>query len=430
MFQILSVKSSIRAIICLCCFMCVVSSYAERNDSVAHWGWQFDVNPSKILRTDEYVKMWLKKQNAWAVDAQLRYLTQPKDSDAFAHDFGFPTFALGVSYHHYDGVTMHKDASPVWGMAQEVDYDSHLGNMLTVYGAFERSMLRSRHWELDYALGMGVGYTKHKYNPVGAIDNEMIGSRWLIYFGAGVHATYHFTRDWGIKAGVEFKHHSNGALNRPNKGSNSLGPMVGVVFTPGYEEARGSSEVTVPQSDAWKQPFERYWYLDFSLGFGGKVPLEDWQLTQFNTPPSDTEYRTDRFKLYAAYSLQADVMRRYARRWASGIGVDLFYGSYADHVATLDEAQGYAERHSPWSVGIAAKHQVFYHRLSLAFSLGFYLHRQMGHQAEILEKPYYERIGLKYELPHLGGLSVGCVVKAHLTKADYTGLLLSYPLKF
>ena len=261
-----------------------------------------------------------------------------------------------------------------------------------------------------------------------AIDNELIGSRWLIYFGAGVHATYRFAHGWGVKAGVEFKHHSNGALNRPNKGSNSLGPMVGVVFTPGY--GASVSERTMPQQSAWGKPFERYWYLDFSLGVGAKVPLEDWQQTQFHTPQSSPDYRTDDFKLYAAYSLQMDVMRRYARRWASGIGIDLFYGSYADHVASLDAAQGYTDRHSPWSVGIAAKHEVFYHRLSLAMSLGFYLHRQMGHQAKIIEKPYYERIGLKYEIPRLGGLSIGCMVKAHLTKADYTELTLSYPLRF
>lgn len=421
-------KSFVRAIACLCCFACAVSLFAERNDSVAHWGWQLDVNPSKVLRTDEYVRMWLKKQGAWAVDAQLRYLTQPKDSDAFARDYGFPTFALGLTYHYYGGVTMHKDARPVWGMAQEVEYDSHLGNTVSVYGSFERPLLRRRHWEVDYALSMGVGYTNHKYNRVDAIDNELIGSRWLIYFGAGVHATYRFAHGWGVKAGVEFKHHSNGALNRPNKGSNSLGPMVGVVFTPGYGES--VSDRSMPQQSAWGKPFERYWYLDFSLGVGAKVPLEDWQLTQFHTPQSSPDYRTDDFKLYAAYSLQMDVMRRYARRWASGIGIDLFYGSYADHVASLDAAQGYTDRHSPWSVGIAAKHEVFYHRLSLAMSLGFYLHRQMGHQAKIIEKPYYERIGLKYEIPRLGGLSIGCMVKAHLTKADYTELTLSYPLRF
>ena len=410
--------------------------------SAEHWGWQLDVNPCWILKADEYVSKWLKKQDAWAVDAQLRYRSLPSDNDAFAHDFGYPTLALGLSYHHYDGVVMHKDANPLWGMAQEVDYDSHLGNTVTLYGAFERPLFSNKHWELDYAMSVGLGYTGHKYNPVDAVDNELIGSHLLVYFGAGVHATYHFARNWGVKAGVEFKHHSNGALNRPNKGANALGPMIGVVWTPStpmtpptplggertWSVKRGAW--SVERGDFENTPFQKSWYMNFSLGFGGKVPLEDWQVTQFQTPPSDPDYRTGDFKLYAAYSLQADLMRRYARRWASGIGFDLFYGSYADHVASLDAAQGYTDRHSPWSVGIAAKHEVFYHRVSLAMSLGVYLHRQMGHQAKELETPYYERIGLKYQIPRLGGLAVGLGIKAHLLKADYTELVLSYPIKF
>ena len=168
-------------------FLFAVSLYAEENDSVGrtppaplggengertwsvkhevwnvkreavsaeHWGWQLDVNPCWILKADEYVSKWLKKQDAWAVDAQLRYRSLPSDNDAFAHDFGYPTLALGLSYHHYDGVVMHKDANPLWGMAQEVDYDSHLGNTVTLYGAFERPLFRSKHWELDYALSV------------------------------------------------------------------------------------------------------------------------------------------------------------------------------------------------------------------------------------------------------------------------------------
>ena len=207
--------------------------------SAEHWGWQLDVNPCWILKADEYVSKWLKKQDAWAVDAQLRYRSLPSDNDAFAHDFGYPTLALGLSYHHYDGVVMHKDANPLWGMAQEVDYDSRLGNTVTLYGAFERPLFRSKHWELDYTMSVGLGYTGHKYNPVDAVDNELIGSHLLVYFGAGVHATYHFAQNWGVKAGVEFKHHSNGALNRPNKGANALGPMIGVVWTPSTPQGEG-----------------------------------------------------------------------------------------------------------------------------------------------------------------------------------------------
>ena len=110
-------------------------------------------------------------------------------------------------------------------------------------------------------------------------------------------------------------------------------------------------------------------------------------------------------------------MYRYARRWASGVGADVCYGTYADR---SDELQDGTDHVSPWSLGLSARHEVFYHRLSLAMSLGCYVYRHMGSNAREAEKPYYEYIGLRYSIPHAGGLYVGGSVKAHLTKADLT----------
>ena len=109
------------------------------------------------------------------------------------------------------------------------------------------------------------------------------------------------------------------------------------------------------------------------------------------------------------------------------MGADLFYGTYSRHIAEMDAAAGV--RHSPWSFGLSAKHAVFYHNLSLDMSLGYYLYREMGTGAKALEKPYYEHIGLHYTLRALRNLTVGINIKAHLTKADLTELVVSYPVK-
>lgn len=123
-------------------------------------------------------------------------------------------------------------------------------------------------------------------------------------------------------------------------------------------------------------------------------------------------------------------MRRYARRWASGVGVDVFYGSYAKRVQALDAThpEGSTLRHKPWSIGIAAKHEVYYGNLSMYVSLGYYLYRHMGLTAKTEETRYYERIGLKYTLPRSGGLYIGAGVKAHRTKADLTEVIVGVNL--
>ena len=298
-----------------------------------------------------------------------------------------------------------------------------MGNAIALYGAFSRPFFRRHRFETDYTLSYGVAYTRTKYDPRNNIDNELIGSRWLIFFGIGFHATYHFARYWGLRAGIEYWHLSNGALNRPNKGANFLGPSVALVYHPYYEQTMQGV------ATRYNPVFEKKWYGQITLGIGAKTLNEDWQITQFRTPSDEQNYRTDKFKRYVCYSFHADMMYRYARRWASGVGVDVFYGSYAKRVKELDEAAGSGYRHSPWSVGIAARHEIFYHNVSMPVSLGFYLYRRMGENAKAVEKPYYEHIGLHYTFPCLGGLKIGINVKAHLAKADYTEFVVGYPIR-
>lgn len=400
-----------------------INSDAAVKDSLTHLGVEIDVNPGTVISMDEYQKKYMKTKDCYTVGFKINYMSLPNDSDAFASDFGFPTISIGLRYSYNNRVRMKRGKDPSWGKLEPVDYCSRLGNTVTLYGSFARPFARGRRWETGYTLDFGVGYTNNKYNTYDNIDNELIGSRWLIYFGTSLYTSYRIARCWGLKAEVNFFHHSNGALNRPNKGANVIGPSVALCYYPYYENVAENKGTHV------NEMFRKYMYCDITVGIGAKTMNEDWQLTQFNTPPDEENYRTDRFRLYAAYSLQADVMYRYARRWASGIGADLFYGSYSSHIKDIDTKQGYNDKHSPWSMGIAAKHQVFYHNLSLAMSLGMYLYREMGNNAKEIEKPYYERIGLHYSFPSLNGLTIGCNVKAHMTKADLTEFVMSYPIR-
>lgn len=413
-----------RRLLCFSVMLLIVSSLFAQKGEGKHWGAEVEFVPGKALVMDQYQRKWMRGRDNYTIGLRANYSTMPCDSDDFAADYNFPTLSVGLRYSINNGVTMYRDKDREWPLIEPVDYESRLGNIVTLYGMFTRPLYRTAKWELAYFLAAGIGYSKNKYNTYDAIDNELIGSRWLIYFGAGVNATYRFAPQWGLKAGLDFYHHSNGALNRPNKGANILGPSLALCYQPYAEEVADAKGTFAPAS------FKSYWYCNITAGVGGKTMLEDWIDTQFGTAPGEENYRTDQFKSYVAYSLQADVMCRYARRWASGVGVDLFYGSYASHVEKKDKAKGRDLSHSPWSVGIAAKHQVYFRNLSLAMSLGYYLFREMGHNAKENEKRYYERIGIHYTFPSLGGLTIGGNVKAHLTKADLTEFVVSYPIKF
>lgn len=396
---------------------------AEVNDSlsIAKMGIEFRYIPAQTLTLNKEPRIWTKTKETHSWAAQIN-VTPTKN--AYAHDYNYPTFSFGLRYHLNHGTTMHRDDP--WGEAQPVNYTSKLGNFLTLYGIFNRPLYRSKHWQWGYYLGTGIAYTSLKYNQKNDIDNEYIGSHLNIYFNAGLYGQVKIAKEWSVKGGLDFAHHSNGAMARPNKGANYFGPFVGLV----YEPQQATSPIAKRNTEA-TQPFQKYWFTEFTLGLGGKTLLEEWLQTQFNTPQGQPDYRKEHFTYYGAYSFHTHLLYRYARRWASGVGVGLFYGEYAHRIARMDKENGHTdEKHSPWSASIEARHEVYYGNVSVRLTLGYYLYRHMGYSANHgLEYPYHEQVGVFYSFPKLKGLTLGFSVNAHATKADFTELQLSMPVR-
>ena len=396
---------------------------AEENDSlsIAKMGIEFRYIPAQTLTLDKEPRIWTKTKDTHSWAAQIN-ITPTKN--AYAHDYNYPTFSFGLRCHLNHGTTMHRDDP--WGEAQPVNYTSKLGNFLTLYGTFNRPLYRSKHWQWGYYIGTGIAYTGLKYNQKNDIDNEYIGSHLNIYFNAGLYGQVKIAKEWSVKGGLDFAHHSNGAMARPNKGANYFGPFVGLV----YEPQQATSRIAKRNTNETK-PFQKYWFTEFTLGLGGKTLLEEWLQTQFNTPQGQPDYRKEHFTYYGAYSFHTHLLYHYAHRWASGIGVGVFYGEYAHRVARLDKENGHTdEKHSPWSASIEARHEVYYGNVSVRLTLGYYLYRHMGYSANHgLEYPYHEQVGIFYSFPKLKGLTLGFSVNAHATKADFTELQISMPVR-
>ena len=158
-----------------------------------------------------------------------------------------------------------------------------------------------------------------------------------------MYGQYKIAKEWNVKGGLDFAHHSNGAMARPNKGANYLGPFLGLV----YEPQQATSHIAKRNTNETK-PFQKYWFTEFTLGLGGKTLLEEWLQTQFNTPQGQPDYRKEHFTYYGAYGL---------------------------------------------------------------------------------EYPYHEQVGVFYSFPKLKRLTLGFSVNSHATKADFTELQISMPVR-
>lgn len=357
----------------------------------------------KILKADEYVTDFLKQGSNQIYNIAVGYRSLPSDSNWYASDFNYPVFTAGVVIGDFHRIRMFKEAS-------HVNYQSRMGTVFGLYGAFSRKLFNVGNFSMDYTLENGLAYGSNPYNSVNNVDNELIGSSFVFYFGAGLYVNYLIGGHWELGAGVEFKHFSNGALDRPNKGANSAGIGIKARY---YLDRQPQHLPKLPY-----RAFNRHFYYNLSVGVAGKTLLDEWLLYYYNTPKEDAKYRTGQYKIYPAATLSADAMFRYARRYGSGIGVDVFYSPYANRIREIDEAAGKDLKHNEWSVGIVLKHEVYYKNLALSMSLGYYITREMGSLSNVDEKPYYERLGLRYYFPKWGNMFVGYHVKAHLTKAD------------
>lgn len=375
-------------------------------------GWTY------LLGLDKYARDLIKSPYGSVYSIYGAYRALPSDSSLYDEAFGYPTLEGGLMLLDYSRVRLHMDN-------RHAPYDSGLGYMVAAYAAFKRDVVRASRFTLAYSFENGIGFSTRPYNPVDNVDNEIIGSPLSIYFGFGLQARLRVATSWEVYVETEFKHFSNGSLDRPNKGANTVGLSAGVRY---YPADAGASLPVLYKS---KRVYEKKLYCDISVGWAAKTLIDEWFLYYYMLPPQDARYRTADYPVYSALSVSVAPMLRYRLKYASGIGIDYMYMPYVERLKQVD-----AEKHmdgllyNPHSLGISLRHEVFYKHFSLYFSVGYYLFRQMGEESEHFdkeqyryvpvekEKPYYETVGLRFYIPGLEWLYVGYQIKAHLTKAD------------
>lgn len=379
-------------------------------------GWAY------LIGIDKYARDLIKSPYALMYSIYGAYRALPSDSSLYDEAFGYPTLEGGLMLVDYSRVRLHMDN-------RHAPYDSELGYMVAAYAAFKRDVVRASRFSLAYSFENGLGFSTRPYNRDNNVDNEIIGSPLSIYFGFGVQARLRVATSWEVYVEGEFKHFSNGALARPNKGANTVGLSAGVRYYP------ADIHTSLPVLYKSKRIYDKKLYCDISVGWAAKTLLDEWFLYYYMLPPQDVRYRTEHYPIYSALSVSVAPMLRYRLKYASGIGIDYMYMPYVERLKKVD-----AEKHmdgllyNPHSLGISLRHEVFYKHFSLYFSVGYYLFRQMGEESEHFdkeqyryvpvekEKSYYETVGLRFYIPRLEWLYIGYQVKAHLTKADCMAL--------
>lgn len=382
-----------------------------------------------VLKFDQWlVNDGLKQQEAQTFWLGYIYQTHADEHCAYAADYNYPTFTFGLMVADFNKVRLRYNPRGT----RLIDYDSRCGTSYVLYASIRRAFFRTQSgWSADYQFGNGIGYNTHIYNRYNNVDNVLLGSRLSVYFDVAFTLSYRY-RQCEFFVGPEFRHLSNGGIIRPNKGINKAGVGTGVRY---YMQP----ELPVPLK-ATHLPYDAKGFLfniSYSAGIRGSQGEWLYDANKYLWHANDVDdvdnvkYGKDGYTLCYYHLVSADLMSRYARRYASGIGLDALYEPY-NRVIEIQNDEADRSNLPLWSWGLAAKHEVFFRRLSMKMAIGCYLSRPLNAVSNTTEEyPYYERIGVRYNLPLLDDrISVGYNIYAHATKAYGTELVIDLKLPF
>lgn len=340
--------------------------------------------------------------------------TNPENKNPYAEAFGFPLINIGMSIARTSNF--------------QFSDPTHFPDLYSIYGSFERSILKTKYVSAGYLLNFGATYNPGRYDPVNNPSNNWLSSPFMAYFGAGVFGKVHIGKRWEAGVNVMFRHFSNGRLALPNEALNAIGVGIFARYRlSDYEYDKYTK----------KYNFERNWDkgMQYMIVFGGGVHtcMAEWNAYVESEPdPVKKAEAAASLKAHPKFSLSFDAVYRYSMRYATGLGLDLFYSTNmdalekSDRVFYGDEAVDNSPGYNPLSVGIAVVQEVYWRNFAVHVAIGAYPYRHKGVNGAEAKAAgdrergwHYEKAGIRYYFPKLGDTFVGFAIKSHSIKAEY-----------
>ena len=403
-------KKYVKILILFFALLLSVPSFAQKigksDLSVSAQGWYgYDI---------EKTRPGLASNGYMTYEASLGIQTNPENGSKYAEAFGYPMLSVGFSLARMSSF-------------QFVD-QTRFPDLYSIVGSFERSLYRSKLVSLGYQLDFGATYNPGRYNPIDNPGNNWLSSPFMAYFGAGAFAKIHVGKRWEIGADVMFRHFSNGRLELPNEAINAVGMGVFARYRlSDYNYADYKSKTK------GRYDFEKKMQYMIVLGGGVHTCQADWKAyVESESDPAKQMEAQAALKKHPKLSLSFDAIYRYSMRYATGIGLDVFYSSNMKHLEAsdriiygdelVDNSPGYA----PISLGVAVVQEVYWHNLAVHVAVGAYPYRKKGvngPEADAIDDRergwHYEKAGLRYYFPKLGDTFVGFAIKSHSIRAEY-----------
>ena len=354
----------------------------------------------------------LKSFGYMTYEASIGLQTNPEDGSVYSQKFGYPIFNLGLSVARMGNFKFHDQ--------------TRFSDLYTLFGSFERSLMRRKNVSIGYLLDFGITYNPDRYDPVNNPGNNWLSSPVMAYFGAGAFIKFHVGKRWEIGADAMFRHFSNGRLALPNEALNALGGGLFARYRlEDYDHKRYKG--TTPLKADYKRGMQ---YM-IVLGGGVHTCMAEWN-AKVESESDPVKKSQIKLKAHPKLSLSFDALYRYSLRYASGVGVDVFYSSNmkeleaSDRIFYGDEEVDNSPGYNPISIGLAFVQEVYWKNFAVHVAIGAYPYRHKGVNSEAAKEAgdrergwHYEKAGIRYYFPKLGDTFLGFAIKSHSIKAEY-----------
>lgn len=356
----------------------------------------------------------LKSYGYMTYEASLGFQTDPADSCAYARAYGFPVFSVGFSLARTSNFKFYDQ--------------TRFPDLYSIYGSFERTLLREQRFSAGYQLDFGATYNPGRYDPVNNPGNNWLSSPLMAYFGAGAFAKLHVGKRWEVGADIMFRHFSNGRLDLPNEALNALGAGLFATYR------LSDYDYNYYKSSGYERPdYDKKMQYVVVLGGGVHTCMAEWKAYVESEPdPEKQKEAMAGLKAHPKLSLSFDALYRYSMRYATGVGLDVFYSSNmeelekSDRLFYGDEAVDKCPGYSPVSVGLAVVQEVYWNNFAVHVAVGAYPYRKKGVNGPEAKAAgdrergwHYEKAGFRYYFPQFGNTFLGFAIKSHSIKAEY-----------
>ena len=131
---------------------------------------------SHVLNGQEIYERLLESYNHGIYSATLGVSTHPDDGDWYAYALNYPSYGFGFTFADMGSLSCKNN--------------SHLGDVLDMYGWTEFSLIRTRSFRFGPTLEFGLSYTAAIYDGYSNLANRYFGSQLFVMLSAGLQAEH------------------------------------------------------------------------------------------------------------------------------------------------------------------------------------------------------------------------------------------------